>query len=71
MKEPGCALPRGAAAGPTLRWIESGPKTQDYTPTRVKVVRYGIGVHVAGWVSRSPLRKINQIPENHSSLFGG
>ena len=28
-QESGCALPRGAAAGLTLRWIESGPKTQD------------------------------------------
>eukprot|EP00966_Prymnesium_polylepis_P009270 213962-Prymnesium_polylepis.1 len=31
-QESSCALPCGAAAGLTLRWVESGPKTQDYTP---------------------------------------
>ena len=35
--ESGCALPRGAAAGSTLRWIESGPKTQDFPCTRVNL----------------------------------
>ena len=37
----------------------------------LKVVHSGLGVHVVGWMSRSPVSPLKQIPENHSPLFGG